>query len=98
MESEIHIAGVMIQTSPGHSAAVAAAVAALPGTEIHAISEAGKLVVICEAASGADVLDLIARMRELPGVADAALVYQHSESAAAIEEEIGHEGDPQGLH
>ena len=98
MESEVHVAGVLVQARPGRAGAVAAAVSGLPNAEVRAIGEAGKLVVVCEGASGADVLALIGRIRDLPGVVDVALVYQHAESAAAMEEEIGDETDPPRVH
>lgn len=84
---EIHVAGVLIHALPGRAEAVASAVSALPGTDLRA-SQSDRLVVVCEGDSGAAILDLIGRMRDLPGVAGVALVYQHAESAAAMNEEI----------
>ena len=95
--SEVHIAGVLVHARPEYAAAVAAALARLPGTEVRGRAE-GRLVVVCEGTGGAQILDLIARMRELPGVLDVALAYQHAESTAAMEEEIVHEPDPPGIH
>lgn len=92
-EREVHIAGVIVQARPACAAEVAAAVARLPDTEVRAEAQ-GRLVVVCEAGSGREILELIDRMRELPGVLDVALAYQHAESAAAMEEEIGHDPDP----
>jgi nitrate reductase NapD len=96
--SEVHIAGVFVQVRPGYGTSVATALAALPNTEVHGDGSAGRLVVVCECASAGETLSLIDRMRELPGVLNVALVYQHAESAAAMEEEIGHENDPPRLH
>jgi nitrate reductase NapD len=90
---EVHIAGVLVQARPDCGAAVAAAVARLPDTEVRAEVE-GRLVVVCEGGSGAEILGLIDRMRDLPGVLNVALAYQHAESAAAMEEEIGYDTDP----
>lgn len=97
-EPEIHIAGVYVQARPGRERAVASALAILPNTEVHAVGGAGRLVAVCECASADETLELIARMRDLPGVLNVALVYQHAESAAAMEEEIGHEDVPPRLH
>ena len=91
-DREVHIAGVVVQTRLGHEDAVAAALSRLPGAELRAAA-GGRLVVVCEGGSGDEILDLIARMRDLPGVLNVALAYQHAESAAAMEEEIVHEPD-----
>lgn len=90
-DREVHIAGLVVQARPGDAQAVAAALSRLPGTELRA-AEGGRLVVVCEGGSGGEILDLIARMRDLPGVLNVALAYQHAESAAAMEE-IVHEPD-----
>lgn len=98
LEPEVHVAGVYVQARPGREPVVAAALAALPNTEVHAVGAAGRMVAVCECASADETLELIARMRDLPGVLNVALVYQHAESAAAMEEEIGHENDSPRLH
>lgn len=92
-EQEVHIAGLLVQTGPRLGRQVAAALADLAGVEVHAVDDEGKLVVVCECASSDDVLALIGRIRELPGVLNVALVYQHAESALAMEEEIGYGND-----
>lgn len=91
-EPEVHIAGLLVQCAPARGAAVAAAVAALPGAEVCA-GAAGKLVVVCECGSCDEIMALVGRIRDLPGVLNVALVYQHAESAQAMEEEISHETD-----
>lgn len=93
-ETEIHIAGILVQARLGCEPAVAASLSALPQTEVYAASAAGKLVAVCEGGNSGEILSLIDRMRALPGVIDVALVYQHAENATAMEEEIGHESDP----
>lgn len=95
---EIHVAGLFVQAFPDRVDAVAGAIAELPGTAVMARDGAGKLVVVCECASGEEAVDLIGRIRELPGVLNVALVYQHAESAEAMEKEMGHEADPPGIH
>ncbi len=98
MAPEIHIAGVLVLVAPGRGPAVAGALSRLPGVEVRAVTQAGKLVVVCECTSGKEVLGLIGQMRELAGVLDAALVYQHAESSAAMQEEIDDETDTPGIH
>jgi len=98
MTPEVHISGLLVRVLPERGEAVAAAVSALPNAEVRAIAQAGKLVMVCECASGAETLDLITRVRELAGVVDVALVYQHVECVAALEEEISDEDDAPRVH
>lgn len=97
-DPEIHIAGLLVQALPEQGAKVAAALSAFPQIEVHATGAAGRLVAVCECVGADAALALIARICDLPGVVNVALVYQHAESAAAMEEEIGHETDPPRLH
>lgn len=92
-EAETHIAGLLVQVRPGSEPAVAACLAALPRTEVSAAA-GGKLVAVCEGDNSGEILDLIAQVRDLPGVLNVTLVYQHAENATAMDEEIGHEIDP----
>lgn len=95
---EVHIAGLLVQVRPGDTPRAARAIARLPGTEVHAVAAAGKLVVVCECGSADQTLALIERIRDLPGVLNVALVYQHAEGAAAMDEEISDETDPPRIH
>ena len=63
-------------------------VAALECAEPFQSSDDGKLVVVVEAASSAGVVETIDAMRELPGVLNVSLVYQHAEPASSLEQEI----------
>lgn len=91
---DIHIAGVLVQARPGSEQQVAIGLSALPGTEIHGSTAASKFVAVCEGSNAGEILELIARMRGVPGVVDVALVYQHAESASAMQEEFDREIDP----
>lgn len=88
MEPEVHIAGLLVQTLPEQRRKVAKAIAGLPGAEVRAAGKAGKLVVVCESDGGDEIMALIGRIRGVPGVLNVALVYQHVESAEAMEEEV----------
>jgi periplasmic nitrate reductase NapD len=93
MKPEVHIAGLLVQTQPEHSKRAAKAIAGLRQAEVRAVGRNGKLVVVCECDSDDRLMALIGRLRELPGVLNVALVYQHVESAEAMEEVIAHEAD-----
>jgi len=88
MEQETHIAGIVVYTLPAQLDAMKKRIACLPAAEIHGASDDGKLIVTLEADSGRRILDFMDAIRALPGVADVALVYQHAEPMAALEEEI----------
>lgn len=55
------------------------------GCEVHARSDAGKLVVTLEAARQGDLNDTITRIQLLPGVLAATLVFHHVEDDAESE-------------
>lgn len=96
--SEIHIAGLLIQVREPHSATVFRALAAWPALEVVAQDGGGRLVAVCECDSGEAILQIMASIRDLSGVLNVALVYQHAERAEAMDEEFGHENDAAGVH
>lgn len=60
----------------------------MTGVEIHAVSDAGKLVVTVEAPSSHAIVAQLTCLHQLEGVISATLVYQHNEDAAAMYEEV----------
>ena len=62
------------------------AVDAIAAAEVFQSSAAGKLVLVIEAPAARDVLAVIDGIRALPGVLNVALVYQHAEPAAAMQQ------------
>lgn len=88
MSDEIHIAGVIVAAARTEAERVRAALALLPGAIVHATAEDGRMVVTLETASAPATLDCMDAIRALPGVFNVALVYQHAEPSAAMEELI----------
>jgi nitrate reductase NapD len=86
---ELHIAGVLVQCRPLDLMRVVRAVDALAAAEVFQSSAEGKLVVVIEAPSSRQVLAAIDEIRALPGVINVALVYQHAEPAAAMQQPMG---------
>lgn len=88
MQKEVHIAGIVVFAHPVRLDAAAASIRRIPSACIHARTPDGKLVVTLEADSARRILDWMDAIRALAGVVDVALVYQHAEPEAALEEEI----------
>lgn len=82
-DDDVHVAGTLLRLRPAQQDAALQALAALPGVETHVLA-AGKLAVISERPDMAQTLALLDALRALPGVLDAALVYQHAEPCAAL--------------
>lgn len=85
---ELHIASMVVHAAPRRLADVRGAILAIAGAEIHGASDTGKLVVTLEAPSTEDMLARIAEIQRMDGVLASALVYQHSDTLAAMNEEI----------
>ena len=88
VSEELHIASLVVHTTPRRMATVAAAIAALPNALVHASSTNGKLVVTLEAPSSEVMSQRVASIQRVDGVPSAALVYQCADSLAAMNEEI----------
>ncbi len=84
--TEWHVASVAIHTRPEALEQTVQWLTRRAGTEVHAQSHQGKLVVVTESENPQDILDLIDEAVEQPGVVNAALVYHEvipSEEAQA---------------
>ncbi|SOY62691.1 Periplasmic nitrate reductase accessory protein [Cupriavidus taiwanensis] len=86
--AEWHIAGIVVHALPASLAHVRAAIEAIAGAEIHAVSDSGKLVVTLEAPSSRAIAAHLTFLHQLDGVLSAALVYQHNEDAEAMHEAV----------
>lgn len=75
MSDETHISSLVVHVHPDSRNAAAARIAAMDGAEIHGASEAGKLVVVLETVSEADILTHIAAINEIPGIVATSLIY-----------------------
>lgn len=88
MEPELHIAGIVVFADQSHLESVASCIGAIPMATIHAATPDGKMVVTLEADSTQRTLDYLDAIRALPGVMNVAMVYQHAEPLAALEQEM----------
>lgn len=85
---ELHIASMVVHATPRRLPDVRLAILAVAGAEIHGASDTGKLVVTLEASTTGDMIARISEIQALDGVLASALVYQHADTLAAMNEEI----------
>jgi periplasmic nitrate reductase NapD len=85
---ELHIASLVVHSTPRRLDGVAAAIATAPGAVVHAASGQGKLVVTLEASTSEAITAMVAHIQHIDGVLSAAMVYQCADSLDAMNEEI----------
>jgi nitrate reductase NapD len=85
MTGELHISSLVVHARPETLAAVRAAIARLPGAEVHGSNAHGKIVVTLETSSEGDILTRLDEIGRMRGVMSAVLVYHHVEAAAPAE-------------
>jgi nitrate reductase NapD len=86
--AELHITSMVVHAAPRRLAGIRQAILEIAGAEIHGASDTGKLVVTLEALSTEDMMARISEIQRLDGVLASALVYQHSDTLDAMNEEI----------
>ncbi|MCL1074584.1 chaperone NapD [Shewanella dokdonensis] len=77
---EYHITSLVIHAEPGHVRQVSTDISLLSGTEIHACTHEGKLVITIEGDDQKTVLDRVETINRLPGVLSSSLVYHQVET------------------
>lgn len=83
---QCHIASLVVQCRPQNLEKTIALIASLPATEIPEHAASGKLVVLLEMGSEAELLGRITEIESMPGVISANLAYHQiddSESGSA---------------
>ena len=76
---QCHIASLVVQCLPERLDRTCALIKSLPDTEIPTRAEGGKLVVLLEMASEADLLQCITEIENMSGVISANLAYHQIE-------------------
>lgn len=87
---ELHISSLIVHAPPSRLGAVEQALDEIEGTQVHAASPAGKLVVTLERPSAAAMTDAVIAIQRLPGVLSATLVYQCADTLEVMNEEMPH--------
>ncbi len=70
-----HISSLILQGRPRDLTAIRRAVLGIPGTEVHAVSPQGKIVVTLETADEQDIVERMRDINLIEGVFSASLVY-----------------------
>ena len=86
------ICSLVIGARPESLQALRRDLQALPGVELHAVADDGRVVVTVETDDHGNSVDVIERMRTLDGVLSVGLVYHHFEPDP--EQEAPHGTDP----
>ncbi len=81
----MNIAGVVVHARPENLAGVEAQLLELPGVEIHATAEDGRMVVTVEdrELKESSVGDTVMAFQNVDGVLSASLIYHHFEESEA---------------
>lgn len=75
-----NICGVLVQVRPEQQEAMQQQLLAeIPGLEIHAANETGKLVITVEADNYQQAADALHQLQAMKGVLSASLIYHHAE-------------------
>ena len=80
-DAAFEIASILVQARPERLDEVAAAIAALPGTQVYSRDTRGKLVVVVEASGTDRIGSTLNTISLLPGVLTAALVFHGTDEA-----------------
>jgi len=88
--AELHIASLVVHAAPARVGDVEQALRGVSGSQVHAASPAGKLVVTLEQPSGEAMGEAVLAIQRLPGVLSASLVYQCADTLQAMNEEMPH--------
>ncbi|MFC1748674.1 chaperone NapD [Pseudomonadota bacterium] len=83
------VVGVVVNSAPKKLAKVEQLLLALPGVEVHASNDMGRMVVTVEGDDEKLVSETVMQMHEVDGVLSTAMVYHNSEKT--ISEECRHD-------
>jgi len=86
-QQEVHISSIVVHTRPNHLAFVKNNIKHLPGAEIHAESDSGKLVVVLETQNQGYITDTIEKINNFEHVLNTALVYHQIEYLDPLREQ-----------
>lgn len=94
----MNISGILVVVAPEQTQATIARLQALPGIDVHHVDAAGgRIVITQEAATIADEVAGLKRIRTLPGIVLAEMSYHYFEDDPQVLDGIPAELDDEGL-
>lgn len=75
----MNISGVLLHAFPENTEGVKQQLLEIPGVEVHAISDEGRLVVTVEEDDTGMMADTVMSLQNIPGVLSASMIYHHFE-------------------
>ena len=75
----MNISGVIVRTRPERQAIVRGRLLAIPGVQLHAEGDGGRMVVTVEDGAGWSTEDSLLKVHLVEGVVSASLVYQFND-------------------
>jgi nitrate reductase NapD len=87
-QEPVHIAGVLVKVFPHNCEKLTAVLNALPGTEVHEVTNEGAMVVTVESTEQEkNIVDIITYLSTLEGVLDASLIFHHNDAGLVPHQE-----------
>lgn len=84
--AELHIASCVARVRPEAMVSAIERIEAVIGCAVSARDVIGKVVVVLEGASTGALLDQMDQIRNIPGVLNVEMVYQHAEEESVMKE------------
>lgn len=84
--AELHIASCVARVRPEALVSAIERIEAVIGCAVSARDVIGKVVVVLEGASTGALLDQMDQIRNIPGVLNVEMVYQHAEEESVMKE------------
>ena len=82
MPENLNISSLVVQVRPERMTSIIGAIEALPGSEIHASSPLGKIVVVLDLTDDSALSERIGRIQQMDGVLSASLVFHQVEEVS----------------
>ena len=84
--AELHIASCVARVRPEAMVSAIERIEAVIGCAVSARDAIGKVVIVIEGASTGNLLDQMDHIRQIPGVLNVEMVYQHAEEESVMKE------------
>jgi periplasmic nitrate reductase NapD len=91
MTEEMHIASLVVHVVPDALRSIERALVAYEDMQVHGTHPDGKLVVTLEGSTASEIMDQVSQIRQIEGVLNVSLVYQHTEPRQLLNEGVTHD-------